>query len=389
MRPGEPVAGTGHPLSVVLAPGLIGQTFDGIQRPLELVRDAQGIYLRRGAAEGMPDRAFAFTPEVAAGDAVAGGAVLGRVPETPLIEHRVLVPPGIGGEVVSIAAEGALRYADVVARVRDAEGREHEVTLAQRWPVRRPRPFAERLEPNRPLITGQRVLDTFFPLVRGGSAALPGPFGTGKTVLQHSLAKWSDAQVIVYVGCGERGNEMTAGAAGVPRARRPAQRAAAHGANDPRRQHLEHAGRRARGEHLHRHHAGRVLPRHGLPRRADGRLHLALGRGAARDRRPPRGDAGRGGLPRLPPLAPRGVLRARRAASTTLVGRRGIGDGDRRGVARRAATSPSRSRSTRSASRAPSGRSTASSPAPATTRRSAGAGATASTPATSPAGGAT
>jgi len=208
VRPGEPVAGTGHPLSVVLAPGLIGQTFDGIQRPLEVVREAQGIYLRRGATEALPDRDCAFTPAVAAGDAVTAGAILGRVPETPLVEHRVLVPPGIAGEVISIVPEGVRRFADVIARIRDGEGGEHDVTLAQRWPVRRPRPFTERLEPNQPLITGQRVLDTFFPVVRGGSAALPGPFGAGKTVLQHSLAKWSDAQVIVYVGCGERGNEM-------------------------------------------------------------------------------------------------------------------------------------------------------------------------------------
>jgi V/A-type H+-transporting ATPase subunit A len=208
VRPGEPVEGTGHPLSVRLAPGLIGQTFDGIQRPLEVVREAQGIYLRRGASEGLPDRAWAFTPRVAVGEAVEPGAVLGTVPETPLIEHRVLVPPLVEGTIVEVAAAGPLRYADVVARVRGADGAVHDVTLAQRWPVRRPRPIAARLEPDRPLVTGQRVLDTFFPIVKGGSAALPGPFGAGKTVLQHSLAKWSDAQVIVYVGCGERGNEM-------------------------------------------------------------------------------------------------------------------------------------------------------------------------------------
>ena len=208
VRPGEPVEGTGHPLSVLLAPGLIGQTFDGIQRPLEVVRDAQGIYLRRGASEGLPDRAWAFTPRVAVGDAVAPGQILGTVPETPLIEHRVLVPPLMQGTITEVAPEGPLHYADVVARIQDADGTLHDVTLAQRWPVRRPRPIAARLEPDRPLITGQRVLDTFFPIVKGGSAALPGPFGAGKTVLQHSLAKWSDAQVIVYVGCGERGNEM-------------------------------------------------------------------------------------------------------------------------------------------------------------------------------------
>jgi len=139
---------------------------------------------------------------------VSGGAVLGTVPETPLVTHRVLVPPALSGEVEEIAGEGELGAGDTVARVRDDEGEVHAIGLQQRWPVRQPRPFAERREPDRPMITGQRVLDTFFPVARGGSAALPGPFGAGKTVLQHSLAKWSDAQVIVYVGCGERGNEM-------------------------------------------------------------------------------------------------------------------------------------------------------------------------------------
>ena len=208
LRPGEPVHGSGQPLSVTLAPGLIGETFDGIQRPLEVVRDAQGLYLRRGADARLPDRAWAFTPVAAEGDEVRGGEVLGHVPETPSIEHRVLVPPGRTGTITYLAPASELHHEDVVARIRDAAGEEHEVRLATRWPVRRPRPFRERLDPNRPMITGQRVLDTFFPVVRGGSAALPGPFGAGKTVLQHSLAKWSDAQVIVYVGCGERGNEM-------------------------------------------------------------------------------------------------------------------------------------------------------------------------------------
>ena len=208
LRPGEPVHGTGHPLSVVVGPGLIGQTFDGIQRPLEVVREAQGIYLRRGAAAGLPARRWRFTPTVAVGDEVAPGAVLGTVPETPLVLHRVLVPPTMRGTLVRLAPEGDVGDTDEVACLRDAAGAMHVITLLQRWPVRRARPFLDRLEPDRPLITGQRVLDTFFPIVRGGSAALPGPFGAGKTVLQHSLAKWSDAQVIVYVGCGERGNEM-------------------------------------------------------------------------------------------------------------------------------------------------------------------------------------
>lgn len=208
LKPGEPVLGTGQPLSVTLGPGLIGQTFDGIQRPLEAVFERQGIYLRRGAGEALPPRRWPFTPKVAVGDPIRGGAVLGSVPETSAIEHRVLVPPDVAGVVTFVAGAGEITLDDVVARVRDTGGREHEVTLAQRWPVRRARPFAARLEPTRPMVTGQRVLDAFFPLALGGSATLPGPFGAGKTVLQHSLAKWCDADVIVYVGCGERGNEM-------------------------------------------------------------------------------------------------------------------------------------------------------------------------------------
>ena len=208
LRPGESVHGTGEPLSVTVGPGLIGQTFDGIQRPLEVVREAQGIYLRRGANEGLPTRRWRFTPALAPGATVTPGMVLGSVPETALVMHRVLVPPTLRGALLRIADEGELADTDEVACLRDAAGVEHRLTLLQRWPVRRARPFRTRLEPDRPLITGQRVLDTFFPIVKGGSAALPGPFGAGKTVLQHSLAKWSDAQVIVYVGCGERGNEM-------------------------------------------------------------------------------------------------------------------------------------------------------------------------------------
>ena len=208
LRPGEPVEGTGQPLSVTVGPGLIGQTFDGIQRPLEVVRDAQGIYLQRGASVDLPARTWTFTPSVAVGDRVEPGTIVGTLPETPLVMHRVLVPAGMRGTVESIVATGELEGDAEVARLRDADGDEHVVRLMHTWPVRQPRPVTARLDPDRPLITGQRVLDTFFPIVQGGSAALPGPFGAGKTVLQHALAKWSEADVIVYVGCGERGNEM-------------------------------------------------------------------------------------------------------------------------------------------------------------------------------------
>ncbi len=206
LRPGEPVEGTGAPLSVTIAPGIVGATVDGIQRPLG-VGDA-GPYLVPGATSTDAERAWPFTPTVAVGDAVDGGAVVGTVPETPSVTFSVLVPPDAKGTVTSVAPAGDVRHDDVVAQVRTDAGDERDVTVAQRWPVRTPRPFAARLEADRPMITGQRVLDTFFPIARGGSASLPGPFGAGKTVLQHSLAKGSDADVIVYVGCGERGNEM-------------------------------------------------------------------------------------------------------------------------------------------------------------------------------------
>ena len=206
LRPGEPVEGTGAPLSVTIAPGIVGATVDGIQRPLG-VGDA-GPYLVPGATSTDAERAWPFTPTVAVGDAVDGGAVVGTVPETPSVTFSVLVPPDAKGTVTSVAPAGDVRHDDVVAQVRTDAGDDRDVTVAQRWPVRTPRPFAARLEADRPMITGQRVLDTFFPIARGGSASLPGPFGAGKTVLQHSLAKGSDADVIVYVGCGERGNEM-------------------------------------------------------------------------------------------------------------------------------------------------------------------------------------
>ncbi len=156
----------------------------------------------------LPEKRWHFSPALASGAAVTPGSVLGVVPETALIEHRVLVPVKAAGEVIMIAAEGSYALDDTIAVIRDAKGERYDITLLQRWPVRQERPVGKRLEPDRPLITGQRVLDTYFPLAKGGTAALPGPFGAGKTILQHALAKWSDAQVIIYVGCGERGNEM-------------------------------------------------------------------------------------------------------------------------------------------------------------------------------------
>jgi V/A-type H+-transporting ATPase subunit A len=211
LRPGMPFYAAGEPLTVELGPGLLGSVFDGIQRPLEALARGEGDFLGRGrrAPALDRDRLWSWTPRVHAGDLVADGAIVGVVPESAALEHRVLVPPGLGGRVVEIAAAGPRRVADVIARLEVAPDRLVEMTLMQRWRVRAPRPFRERLPPSTPMITAQRVLDTFFPLARGSAAGMPGGFGTGKTVLQHQLVKWADAEVIVFVGCGERGNEMT------------------------------------------------------------------------------------------------------------------------------------------------------------------------------------
>ena len=209
LRPGEPLYGTGAPLSVLLGPGLLANTYDGLQRSLTLLRDRQGIYLRRGSqAEALPSRSWKFTPRALAGEAVHPGTLLGIVPETPLIEHRVLTPFGVEGKLIDIVPEGEYTPDHAIATVEDAGGGRHPVAMAARWPIRTARPVRLRLDPSDPLITGQRVLDTFAPLAKGGTAAMPGPFGAGKTILQHALAKWCDADVIIYVGCGERGNEM-------------------------------------------------------------------------------------------------------------------------------------------------------------------------------------
>jgi V/A-type H+/Na+-transporting ATPase subunit A len=211
IRPGDPVAGQGAPLSVEIGPGLLGQIFDGIQRPLGALRQATGDFIGRGAQVTPLDRerTWPFEPRLKVGDTVAGGDILGVVPETGAMEHRVLAPPGVAGEILYMAGPGAYTLHEVIARSQDSRGRETELFLWHRWPVRQGRPYRQRLLPTEPLITGQRVLDTLFPLARGGAAAIPGGFGTGKTITQHQLSKWCEADLIVYVGCGERGNEMT------------------------------------------------------------------------------------------------------------------------------------------------------------------------------------
>ncbi len=210
LKPGEPVVCLGEPLSVELGPGIIEQFYDGIQRPLELIeKAAKSPYISRGISVPAIDHAkkWKFEPRVKVGDTVDTGDVLGVVQETVVVEHRILVPVGMKGTVKSVNG-GDHTVLDVVA-VLDDDGVKHEVTMLQRWPVRKPRPVSRRLAPNVPMTTGQRVVDTFFPVALGGTACVPGPFGSGKTVIQHQFAKWAQAQIVVYVGCGERGNEMT------------------------------------------------------------------------------------------------------------------------------------------------------------------------------------
>ncbi|MCL4506890.1 MAG: V-type ATP synthase subunit A [Chloroflexi bacterium] len=210
MHPGAPVFGTGMSLSVELGPGLLRGIFDGVQRPLPAMERHSGSFIGRGMHMSPLPRTdkWDFTPVLKAGDKVSGGAIVGTVAETPALEHRVMIPPDDRGTLTWVAPAGQYTIVEPIARLRTATG-EQDVAMLQRWPVRRPRPYRARAGQNMPLITGQRVLDTFFPLAKGGSAAIPGGFGAGKTVMQHSIAKWSDAQVVVYIGCGERGNEMT------------------------------------------------------------------------------------------------------------------------------------------------------------------------------------
>ena len=208
--PGEPVRRTGEPLSVELGPGLIENIYDGIQRPLELIKEKTGDLIKRGV--NVPplseERKWGFKPRVKTGDEVNEGDIIGTVPETKVVEHRVMVPPGTKGKVTEIVSEGEYTITETIAKISTDHG-EKEIKLRQRWPVRLMRPIAKKDPPADLMVTGQRVLDTFFPLAKGGTAAIPGGFGTGKTVIQHQLAKWSDADIVVYVGCGERGNEMT------------------------------------------------------------------------------------------------------------------------------------------------------------------------------------
>jgi V/A-type H+-transporting ATPase subunit A len=210
LKPGEVVESTGGPLSVELGPGIIGSIFDGIQRPLETIKALSGDYIERGVdVPSLPkDKKWTFKPVAKVGQKVLGGDVLGEVQETSAVLQKILVPPMMEGTIKSIVAEGEYTVVDDIAELETAKGTE-KVQMMQKWPVRKGRPYKSKLDPDIPLVTGQRAQDTFFPVAKGGTAAIPGPFGSGKTVTQQQLAKWADADIVVYVGCGERGNEMT------------------------------------------------------------------------------------------------------------------------------------------------------------------------------------
>jgi len=210
LRTGDKVVSTGEPLSAELGPGIMEMIFDGIQRPLEVIKEKIGSNIARGIEVTSLDheREWDFEPAVNVGDEISAGDIIGTVEETGLMLHKVLVPVGVEGTIAAIES-GKHTIVDVIARVRTNDGGERKLTMMQKWPVRKQRPYKSKLSPEVPMITGQRVIDTFFPIVRGGAAAVPGPFGSGKTIVQHQLAKWSDVDAVVYVGCGERGNEMT------------------------------------------------------------------------------------------------------------------------------------------------------------------------------------
>ncbi|HCB99799.1 MAG TPA: V-type ATP synthase subunit A [Ruminococcaceae bacterium] len=211
LKPGEPVFSTGAPMSVTLGPGIMTNIYDGIQRPLQKIQEECGPFIEKGL-DISPidvDKNWDVTLTVKVGDALTGGSIYATLPETSLITHKCMVPPNISGKVISVVENGKYKVNDTVVTLQDDKGEKHKLTLCQKWPIRTPRPFEKRIPIDRPLITGQRVIDSLFPIAKGGTAAIPGGFGTGKTMTQHQIAKWCDADIIIYIGCGERGNEMT------------------------------------------------------------------------------------------------------------------------------------------------------------------------------------
>lgn len=211
LKPGDPVKGTRTQMNLMLGPGILDNIFDGIERPLAAIEAESGAFISRGSAVSALDteKEWDVTLTVKVGDELSGGMIYATVPETPAITHKLMVPPRISGKVTQIKPDGKYRLNDTIVQIEDSYGSTHDLTLVQRWPIRTPRPVKNRLTPTVPLITGQRVIDALFPVSKGGTAAIPGGFGTGKTMTQHQLAKWCDADIIVYVGCGERGNEMS------------------------------------------------------------------------------------------------------------------------------------------------------------------------------------
>ena len=212
LKPGEEVIGTGQPLSVLLGPGIIGRIYDGIQRPLDEIAEKSGAFIGRGITTSPVDmkKKYRFNPLVKKDDTIFGGSVLGTVEETPLLTHKILVPPNYPESTITdIVKEGEYDLEHVIGQASSKNGDKIQLKMYHKWPVRKPRPYAERYDPTVPLVTGQRIIDTYFPIAKGGTGAIPGGFGTGKTVTLHQIAKWADSQVVVYIGCGERGNEMT------------------------------------------------------------------------------------------------------------------------------------------------------------------------------------
>lgn len=211
LKPGEPVYSTGLPMSVTLGPGIIGNIFDGIERPLPAIEKKFGAFIGKGAQFSPLDteKKYKVTLKVKVGDTLSGGDIYAECQETPVITHKIMLSPLLSGTVTEVMPDGEYTVNDTVAKIKDKKGNETELTLLQKWPIRNPRPIKKRLPATKPLVTGQRVIDTVFPVAKGGAAAIPGGFGTGKTMTQHQLAKWCDADIIIYVGCGERGNEMT------------------------------------------------------------------------------------------------------------------------------------------------------------------------------------
>lgn len=211
LKPGDKVYGTGSQVSVALAPGILNNIFDGIERPLTRISEESGIYITRGISVDSLDTSKLWDTHIVVknGDFVSGGSIIAEVPETPAIMHKVMVPPNLSGYVLDVVSDGKYTINDTLLKLQLIDGSEIPLTMTQHWPIRMARPTAKRFPATKPLITGQRILDTLFPLAKGGTAAVPGGFGTGKTMTQHQIAKWSDANIIIYIGCGERGNEMT------------------------------------------------------------------------------------------------------------------------------------------------------------------------------------